>query len=193
MHMRNPTLFRLGAWDPFAGVLFAGERRKIQCGRPSLERSRSPWCAQGGIGAQNSFGSVPRASRVYFEKFHRSNKQQEVIKWTRVPASYQRFLRTSWVQSNRAPLLGGQCCQPPPSFSSQVLSLQASGLLPCLLLHPTLLCLFPWSGFLKLHVFPHFAPFLAISLLLSIYPCCYFCFHACEMALLDPYVHSFLA
>lgn len=79
-HIQNLTSLCMDARGCFAGVLFAGESRKTQCGGPSVEGSSSLLCVQGGIETQNSFGSIPKASCVYFEKFHGSTNQ--VIKWT---------------------------------------------------------------------------------------------------------------
>lgn len=125
MHVRNPMLFCLGVWGPFAGVLFAEESRKIWCSCPSLEWNSSLWCTQRGIDTQNGFGSVPRASRVYFENFCRSSKQREVTKWARVPASYQHFLRGRWARSCRAFLLRGNAASlplPSPARSSSCMA-----------------------------------------------------------------------
>ena len=170
----------LGARGPFAGVLFAGESRKIQCGCPSLECTSSLWCMRGGIDAPNGLGFVPRASRAYFEKFHRSSKQREVIKSTCVPASYQRFLRGWWAQSHRAPLLGRNAASlplPSPATSSPCKARVCYCVFSFILLFSACslgLVFFCFTSFLT---FPHFLQFLSHclsedgSLLLFLFSC----------------------
>lgn len=145
LHIWNPMLLYMGAWGPLFWVLFVVKRRKIHRGCPSLEGSSSPWRAQRGIDAWNSFGFFPRASRVYFEKIHRSSKQREVIKWARVPPSYQHFLRSSWVRSHRAPVLGVML--PASPFPLQPGPLLARLGLQLCCPHPAL-CLLPQSDLL---------------------------------------------
>lgn len=149
-----------GCLGPLFWVLFAGKSRKIHCGCPFLEGSSSPWHAQRGIEAWNSFGFFPRVSRVYFEKFHRSSKQRQVINWTSVPPSYQHFLRSSWMRSHQAPLLEGNAASLPFPLQPGLL-LARHDLQLCHLLHPALFLL-PQSDLLMLHVFNSFLPFLPI-------------------------------
>lgn len=176
-----------GCLGPLFWVLFAGKSRNIHCGCPSLEGSSSPWHAQRGIKAWNSFGFFPRVSRVYLEKFRRSSEQCEVIKWTRVPPSYHHFLR-SWRELGERPLcLGGVLpvspLQPGPLLAR--CDLQLCHLFILLFAYSlNLICL----CFMSLPPFPHFFQFPPLRMV----PWCHFYFHTCEMAFLDPYVLSFL-
>lgn len=89
-----------------------------------------------------------------------------------------------------SPFARGECCQPPPSLSSQVLCLQGvicSSVISFILLFAyslSLICL----CFMSLPPFPQFFQFHSLKML----PCCHFYFHAWETAFLDPYVLSFL-
>lgn len=93
-------------------------------------------------------------------------------------------------KESSSPFAQEECCQPPPSLSSQVLSLQGlvcSSAISFILFFAYSLSLIS-SCFMSLPAFPHFFQFHSLRMV----PCCHFCFHAPEMAFLDLYVLSFL-
>lgn len=155
INQRTCEITRFSAWVAEAPLL--GSFLQRQAGRK--------WCRSALAGAEQTLthskglGSVPRTSRVHFEKLHRSSNQGIVAKCTR-PCSPQCLCRASspsWLRGSFAPASSCPPCQSCAYICSFFTSLFSSCSLHC--------C---FSFFLHI-VFPHLFAFLAVSLSSSIW------------------------
>lgn len=163
INQRTCEITRFSAWVAEAPLL--GSFLQRQAGRK--------WCRSALAGAEQTLthskglGSVPRTSRVHFEKLHRSSNQGIVAKCTHVPAL------PSVSAGLPAPLGSGKALpQPPRALLARVVPTSVVSL--PLSSHPVpFIVVFLFSCTSYFPIFLHFLQFP--------------CHHLSEMALLDSY------